>query len=252
VKTNPKFLLSILISTILISNTVLAQPGIPNAFYGSVTWNGSPAPDGTTVTAKINGVEVASTTTKNGKYGIDPVFYVDDPDHNRSGKEVRFFVNGVDTGQFKYFSNGAVTLLNLIASGGTGGQQQQGGGGGGGGGGGIPSVTQQNQTAGTTSGTQQECQERWICSDWSTCQNGIKTRTCNDENNCGTRNNEPFTSQPCSKEEREEAEQKSQPLSITAFFLALTTFEWATAIVAGIIIAIVIIFLFKKRGSKKK
>jgi len=252
VKTNPKFLLSILISTILISNIVLAQPGIPNAFYGSVTWNGSPAPDGTTVTAKINGVEVASTTTKNGKYGIDPVFYVDDPDHNRSGKEVRFFVNGVDTGQFKYFSNGAVTLLDLIASGGTGGQQGGGGGGGGGAGGAGGGTTGGTTNQSTTQvGGIQQCQERWICSDWSTCQNGIKTRTCNDENNCGTRNNEPFTSQPCSKEEREEAEQKSQPLSITAFFLGLTTFEWATAIISGIIIAIVIIFLVKRRHSKK-
>lgn len=230
----------------LFANIALAAaPGIPNAFYGIVTWNGSPAPDGTSVVAKINGVQVASTTTSGGKYGY-PIgsFYIEDPNGDRPGKTINFFVNNVDTGQTAIFNTGGVTQLNLVASGGT--TPSGPSGGGGGGGGGLPPVTTQtNQT------TQQGCQERWVCSDWSTCQNGIQTRTCNDENNCGTQNNQPFTSQPCSAAERKEAEQKSQTTPITGFLLGLTTTDWAIAIIAGIIIAIIIIFLAKRKGLRK-
>jgi len=233
----------------LFANIALAAaPGIPNAFYGIVTWNGQPAPDGTSVVAKINGVQVASTTTSGGKYGY-PIgsFYIEDPNGDRPGKIINFFVNNIDTGQTAIFNTGGVTQLNLVASGGT----TPSGPSGGGGGGGLPPVTTQTNQTTTQTTQQQGCQEKWVCSDWSTCENGIQTRTCTDSSNCGTRNNEPFNSQPCSAEERKEAEQKAQIPSITAFFLGLTTFEWATAIVAGIIIAIVIIFLVKRRHSKK-
>ena len=97
-------------------HSALAIPGVPHQFYGTVTLNGKSAPDGTMVIAKIDGVEVARTSTKNGRYGYDPIFYVDDPNNDRSGKEIRFFVNGIDTGQTKFFCNGCVTELNLTAT----------------------------------------------------------------------------------------------------------------------------------------
>lgn len=249
---NFKILITVLIALIISANIVFAVPGIPNAFYGTVTWNGSPASDGTTtVTAKINGVQVASGTTSGGKYGY-PIgfFYVDDPNSDRSGKTINFFVNGVDTGQTALFYTGAVTQLDLFASGGTtSGGSSSGGGGGGGGGGGSPSVTQ-NRTSQTGTTTQQ-CQETWTCTDWSTCKDGIQTRTCTDSSNCGTRNNEPFTSQPCSAEERKQAEQANALLP-TGFFLGLSATDWLIAIVVGIIIAVVVIFILKKRSSRKK
>jgi len=34
--------------------------------------------------------------------------------------------------------------------------------------------------------TKCECEEKWACTDWSECTEGIKSRTCYDENNCGT------------------------------------------------------------------
>jgi hypothetical protein len=250
IKTNFKILTIILIVIMLFANIALAAaPGIPNAFYGIVTWNGQPAPDGTSVVAKINGVQVASTTTSGGKYGY-PIgsFYIEDPNGDRPGKIINFFVNNVDTGQTAIFNTGGVTQLNLVASGGT----TPSGPSGGGGGGGLPLVTTtqtNNQTA--TQTTQQGCQERWVCSDWSACQNGIQTRTCSDENNCGTNNKEPFTSQPCSAAERKQAEQTNTLLP-TGFFLGLSTSDWLMAIVAGIVIAAVIIFLVKKKSLKKK
>jgi len=249
IKTNFKILTTILIASILFASNALAIPGIPNAFYGTVTWNGQPAPDGTTVTAKINGVQVATTTTSQGKYGY-PLgsFYVDDPNSDRSGKTINFFVNNVDTGQTAYFTTGAVTQLNLSASGGS---QSSGSSGNSAGGGGSVAGGTTGGTNQTTTQTQQGCQEKWVCGDWGTCQGGVQTRTCTDANACGTQNNQPFTSQPCSAAERKQAEQTSQA-SITGFFLSLTTIEWTIAIIAGIVIAVVIIFLAKRRGSKKK
>ena len=254
----------------LFSNSVLAMPGIPNVFYGSVTWNGASAPDGTIVVAKISGVQVASTTTLGGKYGYDSYghigsFYVDDPDNDRSGKTINFFVNNVDTGKTAIFCNGCFNLcgtnstgcptLDLSATGstgGTGGSSGSGGSGGGGGGpttsGGTTGTTGSTSTSGTT---QQSCQERWICSEWSACQDGVQTRTCTDENNCGTNNNEPFNSQPCSAVERNETQQANALLP-TGFFLGLSSTDWIIAIVAGIIIAMVVIFLAKRKSSSKK
>lgn len=41
------------------------------------------------------------------------------------------------------------------------------------------------------------CQESWTCLSWSVCQNGIQTRTCYDQNNCGTTLNKPAGQQAC-------------------------------------------------------
>jgi len=61
---------------------VLAFPGLPSSFYGTVTLNGGNAPDGTTITAWVNGIQcgVTSTTTYLGQsvYTIDVT--ADDPD----------------------------------------------------------------------------------------------------------------------------------------------------------------------------
>jgi hypothetical protein len=231
-----------ILTFLLLSSIALAIPGIPNAFYGYVIVNGNPAPDGTVVIAKINNIEVARTTTKDGKYGY-PLgsFYIDDPDNNRAGKEIRFFVNGVDIGQVSYFCNGCITMLNLTATISTGGGQTSGSTGAAGGS--TEGITQTNQT-----GTQQQCQERWVCSEWSECINGVQTRTCRDENNCGTNNNEPFTSQPCSPEERKE-EKTSEGVRITGLFALLSNPVYALTFILGIIavIAIVLSIIFSRR-----
>ena len=52
----------------------------PHWFKGNVTVNDGPAPDGTAISAKIEGIEYSNTTTISGKYGADGDFYVPDPD----------------------------------------------------------------------------------------------------------------------------------------------------------------------------
>jgi len=225
----------------LFSHLVFAIPGVPHQFFGSVTLNGSPAPDGTKVVTKIKGIEVASTITYEGKYGYEPIFFVDDPNSVRAGEEIKFFVNGVDTGERAIFCNACHNRVDLDVT--IGGGETPGGGGGGGGGGGTTPTTTEEGGEETPEGvqTEQGCQERWTCSDWGACENGIQTRTCEDENNCGTRNNEPFSSQPCST--IVEAVEES---GLLGFFLLSPT-DIVVASIIGILIALAVILLVKRR-----
>jgi hypothetical protein len=126
-----------------------------------------------------------------------------------------------------------------------------GGGGGttGGGGGSVTGGTGITSTTGggttQTGGTTQSCTPNWSCRDWSACTDGKQTRICDD--GCGD-----------TKTETQNCEIPTLPVTQTAmittptgFFLGLTTADWATAVVAGIIIAIILIVLFRKGKSKK-
>lgn len=46
-------------------------------------------------------------------------------------------------------------------------------------------------------GSTPPCTENWSCGDWSTCADGLQTRTCTDANNCGTTNGRPASSLAC-------------------------------------------------------
>jgi len=98
----------------LILGNALAQPSVPHQFYGFATINGNVA-NGATIVAKIDGIEVASTTTiTNGNYGIDPnIFYVTDPDSSNEGKIIEFFLSGTSVATYK-FKSGELTELNLV------------------------------------------------------------------------------------------------------------------------------------------
>ena len=92
----------ILMSIIMVSSTgaVYAQaPMIPCEFYGNVMINDNPAPVGTLIVAKIDGVERGSiTTTEIGKYGGEGTFddrLIVDGTGEDEGRIVTFFVKGV-------------------------------------------------------------------------------------------------------------------------------------------------------------
>ncbi len=44
---------------------------------------------------------------------------------------------------------------------------------------------------------EEECDENWACTSWSTCVSGRQSRTCNDQNGCGTLLNKPEVTQTC-------------------------------------------------------
>lgn len=240
---NPKLFLSILISTLLLSNIVLAVPGIPHAFYGSVKINGQPAPDGTSVVAKINGVEVSSTTTLNGKYSGSRVLIVEDPLNNRAGKTIQFFVKGIDTGKTETFLNGGSTDLDLSISSSEDTGEGNGGNGGGGGDGGVTTTTITEEMTTTV----ETCQEKWTCIEWSECEEGVQTRTCTDENECGTDLYKPFESQPCATRKAEEGSLEKIISPITGLFTSATM-----PIIIGLVIVIIILVVYVLRKIRSK
>jgi hypothetical protein len=106
----------LLLLLVLISfSNVNALPMIPHDFYGTVTINGQPAPDGTLIEAVIYNITSANTTTSSGNYSL--MVLADDPDTleiegGRQGDLINFYVNKVYVVNYT-FVNGEVTNLNL-------------------------------------------------------------------------------------------------------------------------------------------
>ena len=251
---NPKILTIVIGTFLLFSNVALAIPSQPHYFYGSVTVNGAPADDGTVVSARINGVQVASTTTSGGKYGYSPLFFVPDTDPStRPGSTITFFVSDVNTGVTEVFCTACFNSCGVdsdcspldlsvtigTSSGTTSGST--------GGGAGTTTTTTTTTSSSSTTQTEETCQEKWTCSDWSACEDGIQTRVCADENQCGTNSREPFSSQPCSTVSASETSTTSQ--SPIGFFLLSTDGLMILAIVG--VVAIVAIFLFLRMRKTK-
>lgn len=106
--------IKILVLLLLLLPAVFAVPGIPHQFYGYVNFTNAPAPDGIVIEARIDGKTVASTITLNGRYGYKPkLFFVTDPNNNRAGKTINFYINGVDTGVTATFKNGSTTKIDF-------------------------------------------------------------------------------------------------------------------------------------------
>jgi len=176
-----KILLYAFVFALFLAGTAAAAPGTPHQFWGDVKINNAAAPDGTTITCLINGVDVASTTASAGRYGTFPnIFYIEDPDGNREGKTIVFYVNGIESASY-VFENGQSTRLNLSITVSTPSPPSDNSPSGGGGGGG---------------GTY--CVSEWQCSNWTTCTDGIRTRECTDTK-CGREvaSNKPEEEQEC-------------------------------------------------------
>ena len=95
-----------------------AQPGIPHQFYGTVSYDSGTTLDGLVIEAKVGGVVVGSSVTKDGKYGINPsLLFASKTDGEWSGETVTFFVDGTDTGESFALVKGGYTNLNLTVLG---------------------------------------------------------------------------------------------------------------------------------------
>jgi hypothetical protein len=116
-------LLAVLVA--LFATPVDAQdiPALPHAFYGAVTINGSPAPVGTQVEAKGEGVQTGTSnnpivTTAEGQYGdsdpLEPKLIVQGD--IAEGTVLTFYVNGISTGQTAEWHSGEVTELDIVAT----------------------------------------------------------------------------------------------------------------------------------------
>jgi len=116
-----------LVVLIAVSTTIVfAVPGMPHQFYGDVTIDGLPAPDGAWVDIVIEtadgGEFYYSTSTSEGRYGYDPLFKVpaDDPDTTEieggvNGDIVYFYVDLIYATSY-VFENGGTNELDLDVS----------------------------------------------------------------------------------------------------------------------------------------
>jgi len=95
-------------------------PALPHAFYGSVSINGSPAPAGTSVEARGEGVATGiggnpTVTSVSGVYGtsnpLEPRLVVQG--NIEEGATITFYVNGTSTSQTAEWHSGETTELNL-------------------------------------------------------------------------------------------------------------------------------------------
>ncbi len=122
-KTFAFILLAVLLA--LAATPVYAQnaPALPHAFYGTVDVNGSPAPVGTSVEVRGEGVQTGVgnnpiVTTAEGEYGsadpLAPKLIVQGD--IAEGATVTFYVNGVSTGQTAEWHSGEVTEVDLTAT----------------------------------------------------------------------------------------------------------------------------------------
>jgi len=118
-------LLVVLAILALNAQTTYAFPPLPSGFYGSVKIDGANVPAGTVVTARINGVQYASTVITT--YLGDTVFSLNVPgddtdspgviDGGVPGDTVVFFIGSRQAQQTAAWSSGSNVALNLTAVG---------------------------------------------------------------------------------------------------------------------------------------
>ena len=105
-------------------STAFAMPPMPSSFYGTVKLDGANVPEGTIISARINGVVYASMTAI--LYLGDTVYYFDvpgdDPDTTGvveggvAGNTVVFYVGSYVANQTAPWQSGSSVELNLTAS----------------------------------------------------------------------------------------------------------------------------------------
>ena len=105
---NAKIFLPVLIYAtfvlfVFIAGSAYAQVSyFPQQFYGSVTINGVPAPDGVLVSAKHDGYDVAGGLTEGGKYGYGRPAFVVALHSSYEGDTLEFYVQNVKAAEYPF------------------------------------------------------------------------------------------------------------------------------------------------------
>lgn len=105
---------------LVLIGTASAVPLLPAEFWGSVTIDGSPAPAGTVITARIDGRDCGSLTLETaGVYGGDSMFdkrlLVCGGDDD-AGKTITFFVDGMKAARTAVYTPGTSARLDLAVT----------------------------------------------------------------------------------------------------------------------------------------
>jgi len=107
--------LAVIVLLLVIPAVVLAQsqPPRPAVFGGTVSFDGAPATDGTSVSASIDGEEVASTEANGGAYALR---VAQPPGGAFAGKAVVFIVGGSEAVEKGTWEADGGAELNLTAT----------------------------------------------------------------------------------------------------------------------------------------
>jgi hypothetical protein len=109
-----------LVAALFALGTATAQSFPPHRFYGSITFDGQPAPAGSTLRAFVGNTECGSTTlTMAGQYVIDVQGVTLDPNCARDGQTIQFRADGRVAAQSPAFRTGGFEMVNLTFGGGT-------------------------------------------------------------------------------------------------------------------------------------
>lgn len=103
----------VLLMALSTPNTVRAQTPSSHLFFGNVSINAQPAPDGTLVLAFIEGAIVASTAVSGSRYVLS---VVDNGLRSFGGKSISFQAAGEAAAEVATYQAAAVTFLNLSVS----------------------------------------------------------------------------------------------------------------------------------------
>ena len=272
-KTATIVIISSFLLMLILADIALAIPAMPNQFYGAVMYNGGPTPDGMKISAKIDGIEMASALTTGGQYSL----IVKDQESRFSGKVVYFFADGVDTGKSAVFCNGCVTRadLSVIVQVPAAQSTSSGSGGGGSRSSGaspvstIPVKTAEEKNASepitvssvvsrevpeeNVSGSSlvaSACVEKWVCTVWNGCENNIRKRKCADKNECGTTESKPFESEPCSAAEKQILGNSAiASPSGFAFIASITEQSNLIIVVAVLILIAAMVLIYQRKKS---
>ena len=97
------------------------------------------------------------------------------------------------------------------------------------------------------------CTANWTCSEWGECVGNIKSRSCNDKNNCGVGLNKPFELTTCASELGEgmtiklESDTKKEPRMFSSLFSSSTLWFLILLILILLIIIITKIVFYRKK-----
>jgi len=100
-------------AALLADATPPTAPPLPHTFWGVLTLDGTPAPDGTVVSAYLDGgLAVTATVSDGGQSGWYQLILA----NGQNGQVVTFGVTGYVIPQTGVWTSGAITELNLTAN----------------------------------------------------------------------------------------------------------------------------------------
>ena len=229
---------------------------IPHAFYGNAKYeDGSVVPDGTVITAKLNGEAVDTATVQDGKYGYgdDTLIVTDD---NEQGGTITFYIDDVKAAEEVQFESAKISDLDLTfpgsapaqettqetsGSSGSSGGSSGGSGGSSGGSGGSSGGSSGSSTSSSSHDTTNVPVQQTTASDGN-----------NDEDNADTGDLE-FKSIPQNTDKDSKTTQEQDNSLTGAFTGVLSKTSGKLSLLAGLFLIVVLVLgVFHYRKKKKQ